>query len=145
MQSITIDRRFCCPPNSGNGGYVFWLLAAHINGGAETTLRVPPPLEHRLDITAGTDGAVELREAETVIATGDPHCSTSHTSRQPRSLKQRKPPVGHLTTKATTASRRVSSVARRVHKVTACGFSQARSTRRRTPAPLPPRGYRARI
>src|SRR5262245_61799739 len=72
MQSITIDRRFCGPPNSGNGGYVCGLLAAHINGGAEITLRVPPPLEHRLDITAGTDGAVELREAETVIATGRP-------------------------------------------------------------------------
>jgi len=72
MQSITIDRRFCGPPNSGNGGYVCGLLAAHIDGGAEITLHVPPPLEHRLDITAGTDGAVELREAETVIATGRP-------------------------------------------------------------------------
>ena len=45
MQSIRIDRRFCGPPNSGNGGYVCGLLAAHIDGGAEITLRVPPPLE----------------------------------------------------------------------------------------------------
>ena len=72
MQSIRIDRRFCGPPNSGNGGYVCGLLAAHIDGGAEITLRVPPPLEQRLDITAGTDGSVELREAEIVIATGRP-------------------------------------------------------------------------
>jgi hypothetical protein len=63
MQSITIDRRFCGPPNSGNGGYVCRLLAAHIDGGAKITLRVPPPLEQRLDITAGINGAVELREA----------------------------------------------------------------------------------
>ena len=70
MQSITIDRRFCGPPNSGNGGYVCGLLAGHVDGGAEITLRAPPPLEQRLDITAGTDGAVELRKGGTVIATG---------------------------------------------------------------------------
>ena len=68
----TIDRRFCGPLNSGNGGYVCGLLAAHIDGGAEITLRVPPPLEQRLDITAGIYGAVELREAEKVIARGRP-------------------------------------------------------------------------
>ena len=35
-------------------------------------MRVPPPLEQRLDITAGIYGAVELREAEKVIARGRP-------------------------------------------------------------------------
>jgi hypothetical protein len=48
------------------------VLATHIDGGAEITLRVPPPLEQRLDITAGTDGAVELRAADIVIATARP-------------------------------------------------------------------------
>ena len=72
MQSVAIDRRFCGPPSSGNGGYVGGLLATHIDGGAEITLRVPPPLEQRLDITAGTDGAVELRAADIVIATARP-------------------------------------------------------------------------
>lgn len=72
MQSITIDRRFCGPPNSGNGGYVCGLLAACIDGGAEVTLHAPPPLEQRLDITTGSNGAVELRKGETVIATGRP-------------------------------------------------------------------------
>jgi len=72
MPSITIDRRFRGPPNCGNGGYVCGLLAAHIDGGAEITLRVPTPLEQRLDIAAGTDGTVELRDAEVVIATGRP-------------------------------------------------------------------------
>ena len=72
MQSVLIDRRFCGPPNSGNGGYVCGLLASHIEGSAEITLRAPPPLEQRLAIAEGTDGAAELREAETVIATGRP-------------------------------------------------------------------------
>ena len=72
MQSVAIDRRFCGPPSSGNGGYVCGLFATHIDGGAEITLRVPPPLEQRLDITAGTDGAVELRAADIVIATARP-------------------------------------------------------------------------
>ena len=40
------------------------LLAAHIDGGAEITLRMLPPLEQRLDITADIDGAVELATAQ---------------------------------------------------------------------------------
>jgi hypothetical protein len=70
MPSITIDMRFCGPPKSGNGGYVCGLLAGHIGGSAEVTLRVPPPLGKRLDIVAGADGAVDLRDGDTIIATG---------------------------------------------------------------------------
>ena len=47
MTSITIDKRYCGPPNSGNGGYVCGLLANHIGASAEITLRVPPPLGQR--------------------------------------------------------------------------------------------------
>jgi hypothetical protein len=72
MQSIIIGHRFCGPPNSGNGGYVCGLLAAHIDGGAEITLRAPPPLEQQLDVIASNDGALELHEADKVIATGRP-------------------------------------------------------------------------
>jgi hypothetical protein len=72
MASITIDKRFCGPPNSGNGGYVCGLLAGHIGNSAEITLHAPPPLGKRLDIIAGTDGAVHLREGETILATGRP-------------------------------------------------------------------------
>jgi hypothetical protein len=72
MPSITIDKRFRGPANSGNGGYVCGRIARHIDGGAEITLRAPPPLEQRLDIAAVANGAVELRSGETVIATGRP-------------------------------------------------------------------------
>jgi hypothetical protein len=69
MKSIVIEKRFCGPPNSGNGGYVCGLLAAHIDGDAEITLLAPPPLGQQLDIVAG-EHVVELRKQETTVATG---------------------------------------------------------------------------
>ncbi len=72
MPSIVIDKRYCGPPNSGNGGYVCGRLAAPIQGGAEVTLRAPPPLGQHLDAIS-TDGPVwELRHDAKVIATARP-------------------------------------------------------------------------
>lgn len=68
MPSITIDKRFCGPPNSGNGGYVCGLLGNHIGASAEVTLHAPPPLGRRLDVIARADGAAELREGEAILA-----------------------------------------------------------------------------
>jgi hypothetical protein len=70
MPSITIDQRFCGPPNSGNGGYVCGLLAAHIGVSAEITLRAPPPLGCELELIVDGDGAAELRDGATILATG---------------------------------------------------------------------------
>ena len=70
MTSVTIDRRYCGPPNSGNGGYVCGRLARHIAGGAEVTLRAPPPLEKPLDVVAADGGSWELRDGATVLAAG---------------------------------------------------------------------------
>jgi len=72
MSSIIIDKRYCGPPNSGNGGYVCGRLARHIPGDAEVTLRAPPPLDKRLDVVATNDGLWELRDGTTVVATGRP-------------------------------------------------------------------------
>ncbi len=72
MTSVIIDKRYCGPPNSGNGGYVCGRLARHIPGGAEITLRAPPPLDKRLDVVAADDGAWELRDGAAVVATGRP-------------------------------------------------------------------------
>lgn len=72
MTSIIIDKRYCGPPNSGNGGYVCGRLARHIPGGAEVTLHAPPPLDRRLDVIASSDGAWELRDDAKVLATGRP-------------------------------------------------------------------------
>lgn len=72
MPSITINQRFCGPPNSGNGGYVCGLLANHIGTSAEITLRAPPPLGRRLDIAACAEDALELRDGEAILATARP-------------------------------------------------------------------------
>jgi hypothetical protein len=69
MQSIVVEKRFCGPPKSANGGYVCGLLAAHVDGDAEITLLAPPPLGQRLDLVASEHG-VELRKEETTLATG---------------------------------------------------------------------------
>jgi hypothetical protein len=73
MASLTIDKRFCGPPNSANGGYVCGLLAKAMGGSGEVTLRAPPPLDRRLDLVAAADGTVELREAQTLLALGRPN------------------------------------------------------------------------
>ena len=72
MPSIIIDKRYCGPPNSGNGGYVCGRLARHIRGGAEVTLRAPPPLDKQLDIVAMDEGRFELHDGATVVATAQP-------------------------------------------------------------------------
>ncbi|MCP3372503.1 hypothetical protein [Bradyrhizobium cajani] len=69
MTEIIIDKRYCGPPNSGNGGYVCGRLARHIPGGAEVTLRAPPPLDKPLDAIATDDGTWELRDGATLLAT----------------------------------------------------------------------------
>src|SRR5260221_2026725 len=72
MTSIIIDKRYCGPPNSGNGGYVCGRLAQHISGGAEVTLRAPPPLDKQLDVVATDEGSWELRDGAAVLASGRP-------------------------------------------------------------------------
>jgi hypothetical protein len=71
MTSIIINRRYCGPPHSANGGYVSGRLAQYIRGAAEVTLRAPPPLDKPLDVATG-DEAWELRDGATVVATGRP-------------------------------------------------------------------------
>ena len=70
MQSITIDGRYRGPPTSANGGFVCGLVANAIGGSGEVTLRAPPPLGQSLDVVQGADGSVELRNAQTLLATG---------------------------------------------------------------------------
>jgi hypothetical protein len=48
MTEIVLTQQFCGPPNSGNGGYVSGLMAAHIRGPARAMLRAPPALNTKL-------------------------------------------------------------------------------------------------
>jgi hypothetical protein len=69
METLTIPRRFRGPPNSGNGGYVCGMLARHIAGAAQVTLRAPTPLETDLEVVEVGD-QWELRQCTTTIAIG---------------------------------------------------------------------------
>jgi hypothetical protein len=54
--TVSISRRFCGPPDSGNGGWTCGTLASFIDGDAVATLRLPPPLE--TDLTVEPDGEI---------------------------------------------------------------------------------------
>ncbi len=57
--TLTIDRRFNGPPDSGNGGYVCGRLAAHLLLAARVVrvrLRVPPPLERVMFVEVSAEG-----------------------------------------------------------------------------------------
>jgi hypothetical protein len=74
LERLTIDKRFCGPPDTGNGGYVAGLLARHVAGTTEVALRAPAPLETELRIETQDsdrdDGErVALLDGETILAT----------------------------------------------------------------------------
>ena len=71
--TIVIHRRFCGPPESGNGGYVCGRLAAFVDAEAvEVTLRLPPPLDWSLRVVHDHERVLlldgELLVAEAVAA-----------------------------------------------------------------------------
>jgi hypothetical protein len=71
IQSITIPRRFCGPPDSGNGGYVCGRLASFIDGPALVRLQVPPPLDEQMEVRP-VNGGVEMVRGGTIVATALP-------------------------------------------------------------------------
>lgn len=72
LGTVTIGRRFLGPPTSANGGYACGRIAAFIDGPAEVTLRVPPPLETEMQVRSSGSGAVELRAGELLVGTARP-------------------------------------------------------------------------
>ena len=53
VERFEIEKRFCGPPRSGNGGYTCGRIARHLSGPAAVRLKAPPPLgaELRLEST----------------------------------------------------------------------------------------------
>jgi hypothetical protein len=66
---VTIDRRFCGPPDSGNGGYTCGLVADALPGVVAVTLRRPPPLDRELQLVRSPDG-VALLAGDATVAEG---------------------------------------------------------------------------
>lgn len=87
--TLSIDRRFCGPPGSANGGYTAGRLAALTGDPAEITLRRPPPLETemrveragpRLLLMHGEDLIAEAQK--TVVELAIPECPSLHEARR---------------------------------------------------------------
>lgn len=71
VETLTIDRRFRGPPQSGNGGYVCGRIARHVPGTATVRLAIPPPLETPLHVDV-TDGVARLMADTTLVGEGHP-------------------------------------------------------------------------
>ena len=71
METLTIDARFNGPDGSANGGYTCGRIAALLGGGAEVTLRSPPPLERALAVER-IGGALRILDGETLVAEAVP-------------------------------------------------------------------------
>ena len=50
MFTTSIAKRYCGPPQSGNGGYSCGLLGKQIEGPSKVRLHMPPPLDTQLSI-----------------------------------------------------------------------------------------------
>jgi hypothetical protein len=67
--TVIVAERYCGPPDSANGGYAAGMLARHLGGTVEVTLRRPPPLGRALSVERPgaravlMDGAVVIAEA----------------------------------------------------------------------------------
>lgn len=69
MTRVVIRKRFCGPPDSGNGGYTCGLIAEALGGASEVTLRKPIPIEREMHIDVDGEKAL-LKDGETLIAEG---------------------------------------------------------------------------
>src|SRR5690606_41934705 len=65
--SLSIARRYCGPPTTGNGGYSAGLLGRYIDGPTQVTLRSPPPLERPLRLARESDKLL-LWDGEQLVA-----------------------------------------------------------------------------
>jgi len=68
---ITFARRYRGPAQSANGGYAAGSLAQFVDGPAEVTLRLPPPLDRPLTVVE-EDGRVLLLDGEALVAEAVP-------------------------------------------------------------------------
>lgn len=69
---IVIDKRFCGPPGSGNGGYVCGRLSQFIDAPAVTVrLLLPVPLDTELEVRE-TEGGVVLLDGDAILARARP-------------------------------------------------------------------------
>ncbi len=76
MTEVVIDRRFCGPKRSGNGGYSAGLFAQVIEGPAAVTLKSPPPLDTPITLRSADGDAYEAVIDDRTIASVEPAAVT---------------------------------------------------------------------
>ncbi|MGH8135685.1 MAG: hypothetical protein ACRER4_04985 [Steroidobacteraceae bacterium] len=70
---IVIGKRFCGPPQSGNGGYVCGVLAGAAGSALTVRLLRPPPLDQPLEIREDPEKSqIVLMNGEEAVASGRP-------------------------------------------------------------------------
>jgi hypothetical protein len=77
MRELVIEPRYRGPDASGNGGYTCGLVAEFVDGPAEVTLRLPPPLGRPLRVEEGRvldgdDVVAEFGPAQLELAVPEP-------------------------------------------------------------------------
>ena len=70
--AMLITHRFRGPVDSGNGGYSCGRVASYVDGPAEVTLRLPPPLDVELEVERADDGTVVVRSSDRLVAEARP-------------------------------------------------------------------------
>ena len=69
LPDLTVPRRFCGPPSSGNGGWSAGALAAYVDGPAvAVSLLAPPPLEASMTVAVEGDGVVASQDGRPVLS-----------------------------------------------------------------------------
>lgn len=72
METLTIERRFCGPPQSANGGYFAGRLARLCDEPVRVRLRAPPPLDTPLAVGREAGGRIVIRDGELLVAEAEP-------------------------------------------------------------------------
>ncbi|HTW75586.1 MAG TPA: hypothetical protein VMD56_11770 [Steroidobacteraceae bacterium] len=72
MSSLIVEQRFCGPPGYAHGGLLSGLIAGHSDRQLRVRLLQPVPLQTALEIHTAADGSVQLRQAQRLLARGEP-------------------------------------------------------------------------
>lgn len=72
MNDVIVPSHFVGPPGMGHGGYVAGLLARHVEGPVQVTLRRATPVGVALAVEHRDDGRLALTDGDEVVAEAEP-------------------------------------------------------------------------
>ena len=72
IKRVIIERKYCGPPNSGNGGYSAGILAEAVDFSVQVTLRKPPPLDKEMTLEI-SENRIAMKDGVIVIAEAKAH------------------------------------------------------------------------